>query len=54
MDKIQKGHGNVENATGILDCNRERDTTLYKKRGQKKHMGEHHHFQELLTTQIIF
>jgi hypothetical protein len=39
MGKSQKDHGTVENATGILDRNRERDTTLYKKRESKKQRG---------------
>jgi hypothetical protein len=32
MGKIQKGHGTVEDASGFLERNRERVTTLHKKR----------------------
>jgi hypothetical protein len=39
MGGSQKGHGTVKNATGLLDRNRERDTTLYKKRESKKKRG---------------
>jgi hypothetical protein len=39
MGKSQKGHGTVENTTGLLDHNRERDTTLYKKLKSKQQRG---------------
>jgi hypothetical protein len=33
--KGQKGHGTVENSTGLLDCN----TIIYKKRESKQQRG---------------
>jgi hypothetical protein len=36
MGKSKKGYVTVESATELLGCNRERDTTLYKKRESKQ------------------
>jgi hypothetical protein len=39
MGKSKKGHATVEDASGFLDRNRERVTTLHKKRDSKQQRG---------------